>query len=127
MSGALASANRTLRLAPAEQRGLERQFTQLTAPADIGAVRDRVFCADMLGIARFLPESCVDLLFLDPPYNLNKRFNTLSFRAADMDDYAALLTRWIEAVRHVLKPSASIYICGDWRSAAAIQKIAQQF
>ncbi len=70
--------------------------------------------------AKFLPLQSVDLLFLDPPYNLNKSFNGNKFSKQSVEDY----TKWLDNVLVVLKPlltsTASIYICGDWFSSTSI-------
>ena len=34
---------------------------------------------------------------------------------------------WLPRLVKLLKPTASIYICGDWRSAAAIQVVAEKY
>jgi site-specific DNA-methyltransferase (adenine-specific) len=66
----------------------------------------------------------VDLLILDPPYNLTKTFNTYKFTQQTVEEY----TRWLDGVvavlKPLLKPSASVYICGDWRSSASIFPVA---
>ena len=70
-----------------------------------------------LDLARF------DLLFCDPPYNLTKRFGDKEFKSTTSDAYEAWLESWLKLCVPLLKPSASIYICGDWRSSSAIQRV----
>ena len=50
--------------------------------------------ADSLKWARILPEKTVDLLFLDPPYNLSKSFHGLKFSRKKIEDY----TCWLDEV-----------------------------
>jgi site-specific DNA-methyltransferase (adenine-specific) len=69
----------------------------------------------------------VDLLFHDPPYNLSKAFNGRQFRQMPLADYEAWLETWLPDLSKTLKPTASIYICGDWQSSAAIQRVAQKY
>lgn len=76
---------------------------------------------------RFLPARFVDLLFLDPPYNLTKKFRSTSFTVRSGDDYAAWMDSWLAPMIRLLQPTASIYICGDWRSSSAIQAIAEKY
>lgn len=61
-----------------------------------------------------------DMLFLDPPYNLNKRFGDRAFTRMPMEEY----TRWIGAVLDAFLPkvknNGTIYICGDWYTSASI-------
>ena len=58
----------------------------------------------------------VDLLFVDPPYNINKVFGKTTFKKMDNDHYEAWARSWLNKVVDKLKPNASIYVCGDWRS-----------
>lgn len=64
-----------------------------------------------------------DLLFADPPYNLNRKFGKEKFDQLTSDEYEEWLDSWLLLCVPLLKPTASVYICGDWRSAAAIQRV----
>jgi site-specific DNA-methyltransferase (adenine-specific) len=60
------------------------------------------------------------LLFVDPPYNLRKKFNGSVFKEMELQDYELWLDSWLKEMKRMLKPHASIYICGDWKSSLAI-------
>lgn len=77
-----------------------------------------------LEVANFLPPSFVDLLVLDPPYNLNKRFNGRKFSKCTVYEYTDWLDHVIVTLKPLLKETASIYICGDWLSSASIFQVA---
>jgi site-specific DNA-methyltransferase (adenine-specific) len=66
------------------------------------------------------------LLFVDPPYNLTKSFGETAFREQSIAAYQKWLDLWLPRLLKILKPTASVYICGDWRSAAAIHLVAEQ-
>jgi site-specific DNA-methyltransferase (adenine-specific) len=74
-----------------------------------------------------LPESFVDLLFIDPPYNLNKNFNSRRFKKCSTNDYADWIDSWLSPLTRTLKPTASVYICSDWRSSPAVCSIASKY
>ncbi|MCB1023059.1 MAG: site-specific DNA-methyltransferase, partial [Acidobacteria bacterium] len=74
-----------------------------------------------------LPKNKFDLLFSDPPYNLNKNFGKNSFKQTSLEEYERWLDSWLGSCAALLKPTASIYICGDWRSASAIQRIGMKY
>ena len=74
-----------------------------------------------------LPENSFDLLFADPPYNLTKNFGENSFRQTSLDEYEKWLDSWLSETVKLLKPTASVYICGDWRSASAIQRVGMKY
>ncbi len=75
----------------------------------------------------YLPEQFVDLLFVDPPYNLSKSFNGRTFSQMSLDEYETWLDSWLAPLVKTLKPTTSVYICGDWQSSAAIQRTAQKY
>jgi len=67
------------------------------------------------------------LLFADPPYNLTKKFNDRSFKKTSLEQYSEWLDSWLSQTVRVLKPTASIYICGDWDSSAAIHRVGEKY
>jgi site-specific DNA-methyltransferase (adenine-specific) len=69
----------------------------------------------------------VDLLVLDPPYNLSKQFGASRFSRTSLGEYEAQLEAWVSALLPLLKKDASIYICGDWQSSPAIFAVASKY
>ena len=116
-----APRNRTVRL---EENDAERFGPLiLREPLPAGDLSDRIICGDAFRILKKIPEKRFDLLFADPPYNLTKTFGTKTFRRQDEDKYADWLDSWLTLCLPLLRGTASVYICGDWRTGAAIQKI----
>lgn len=68
----------------------------------------------------------VDLLIVDPPYNLDKDFNGKRFKKLEDDEYSKYTLKWIEAVKPKLKDTASIYVCCDWKSSLVIGNLLNQ-
>jgi site-specific DNA-methyltransferase (adenine-specific) len=68
----------------------------------------------------------VDLLILDPPYNLAKTFNGRKFQKLPVEDYSAWFERIVAQLIPVLKKTASIYVCGDWHTSASIFEVASR-
>ncbi len=104
-----------------------RLSEKLVFPDDLNNVLNRTICGNVFEILPKLPKNAVDLLILDPPYNLDKTFHQNSFRARSTGEYADWLENFLEKAKPLLKPTASVYICGDWRSSAAIQMVAEKF
>ena len=75
----------------------------------------------------FLPDSFVDLLFIDPPYNLHKKFNLTNFKEMNDNEYEEWIDSWLSKIIRLLKANASIYICSDWKSSNAVYKIAKKY
>lgn len=67
-----------------------------------------------------IPRNSVDLLVLDPPYNLRRDFGTSTFRPVSMQEYSSLFSEWLDRIMHCLKSDATIYVCADWKTSAAI-------
>ncbi|MEW5995157.1 MAG: DNA methyltransferase [Candidatus Zixiibacteriota bacterium] len=82
---------------------------------------------DLFDILDWLPDSFVDLLFLDPPYNITKSFNGRTFRKRSAKDYMHWLDSWFPKLLRVLRPTATVYICADWRSSSAVQLVAEKY
>lgn len=112
-----AKNNRTLLLSAEEQRCYAMQCA---GPQQAAKPLDQVFCGDLFAIAPLLPVAFVDLLVVDPPYNLTKQYGVSTFHAMERQAYDAFTRRWMDAVRHTLKPDASIYVCCDWRSSLSV-------
>jgi len=99
----------------------------LEQSVSLDAVLNRTIWQDMQAACGFLPQRCADLLFLDPPYNLNKAFNGSSFKKGSQEQYAAMLESWLVPLLPALKPTASVYICSDWNACGAVQAIAEKY
>src|SRR5690349_22399310 len=112
-----APRNRTIDLS-AEEAEIYRE--RLISQNDLSDVCNKIICGDAFKVLKKLPEKSFDLLFADPPYNLTKNFGENSFKQTSLDEYEAWLEAWLETCAKLLKKTASVYICGDWRSASAI-------
>lgn len=99
---------------------------RLETPVTLDAVRDQILRQDCTEAVPLLPDRCVDLLVLDPPYNLDKRFGARAFRSMPTDAYADWMQQWLQPMLRLLKPTASVYVCADWRSSSAVQSVLGQ-
>ncbi|HHY46169.1 MAG TPA: site-specific DNA-methyltransferase [Firmicutes bacterium] len=122
-----APRNRTITLTSEEERAFGARLVTLDRPVTVAEVENRTICQDAFQAIDFLPDRFVDLLFLDPPYNLDKTFNGRVFRASSIAEYQEWLDSWLPKFRRLLKPTASVYICGDWHSSAAIHRVAEKY
>ncbi len=121
-----APRNRTLSLTGNEVASLRSRLVHLSEPASLSSILDCTICQDVFEAASFLPDQFVDLLVLDPPYNLTKTFNQTEFTKLPLSDYADLLERWLAALRRTLKPTASVYICSEWSSSSVVFTVAEK-
>jgi site-specific DNA-methyltransferase (adenine-specific) len=118
--------NRTITLSEQERLSYKSRLVRLKGPATLSDIIDRTIHQDLYEILDWLPRASVDLLFADPPYNLAKTFNRRSFSQVSLAEYAGWLESWLARLAVVLKPTASVYVCGDWRSSAAIHEVLER-
>lgn len=104
-----------------------RYVRRVSKTTETIAARDIVINGDAFLVLKKMPADTFDLLFADPPYNLTKKFGKEAFKQSTSDEYESWLDSWIKTCVPLLKATASIYICGDWRSAAAIQRIGSKY
>lgn len=102
-------------------------LTSVDSPATRENIQNKLLCQDLFAALRNLPDRSVDLMFADPPYNLTKSFNDRKFKKTSTEAYAEWLDSWLSFTTRLLKPTASVYICGDWRSSAAIQRVGEKY
>ena len=108
-------------------------------PVVMGAApRDAIIIGDCIEELEKLPASSVDLVFADPPYNLQLE-SSLSRpdqslvdavddewdKFASFGDYDSFTRRWLGAVRRVMKPDATIFVIGSYHNIFRVGAIMQ--
>ncbi len=73
---------------------------------DLGAL----FSGDCLKILPNVIDSCIDTVFADPPFNLNKDYGDKSNDNLPDAEYLAWCYLWIDQCIRVLKPGGSLFI-----------------
>jgi DNA modification methylase len=86
-----------------------------------------IYCGDCLDQLRKLPDACVDLIYIDPPFNSNRNYEVFWGEAKEkraFEDRHASTQAYIDFMRprcvemaRVLKPTGSFYYhCDDHAS-----------
>jgi site-specific DNA-methyltransferase (adenine-specific) len=127
MDKSRAPRNRTLTLSTEELEHYQQQLLKLEGAVEVEAVLNQTINQDLLEVLDKLPNGFVDLLFVDPPYNLTKTFGETEFKERSLSAYQEWLESWLPQLLKTLKPTASVYICGDWHSSAAIHLVAEKY
>lgn len=122
-----APRNRTVELLPGEVDALRSHIAFDSHEPDLFSLHDKIWCGDAFDVLKRLRHGSFDLIFADPPYNLTKSFGKEAFREMAVDEYEMWLDSWLQLCVPLLKPTAAIYICGDWRSSAAIQRVGSRY
>lgn len=99
---------------------------------------DQILQGNCIEVMRSLPEKSIDLIFADPPYNLQlqhklHRPNMTQVDAVDdswdqfdsFEAYDEFTRSWLTACRRVLKPSGSIWVIGTYHNIFRVGAIMQ--
>jgi site-specific DNA-methyltransferase (adenine-specific) len=119
--------NRTLTLSSEEISFYSQKLISLSSSVSFSKIKNKTINQNLFEILDFLPSQFVDLLFLDPPYNLSKSFNGNHFKEKSINEYVEWLDSWLSKLVRTLKPTVSIYICGDWRTSTAIHLVGEKY
>ncbi len=106
--------NKTLNLSEEQ----ERKYLALCPKKYVSD--DCVIKGDCMEIMWDIPHSSVDLMIVDPPYNMYKKFGSEEFSRQSMEEYEKYTRSWIEKALPLLKKTASVYVCCDWFSGITI-------
>jgi modification methylase len=99
---------------------------------------DQVLVGDSIAQMARLPAASVDLVFADPPYNLQLAGELLRpnhsrvagveeewDRFADFADYDRFTRAWLEAARRLLKPDGALWVIGSYHNIYRVGAILQ--
>lgn len=127
MNNVRAKRNRTIILSRAEEDRYGKDLTHITESARKGALGNTILNQDVLETAALLPSAFVDLLILDPPYNLTKTFASTAFRKKSVAGYAEWFESLLIRLLPTLKDTASVYVCSEWCSSTAVHLVLDKF
>ena len=90
---------------------------------------DRVLVGDCIELMRSLPEASVDMVFADPPYNLqlggdllrpdNSKVDAVDDdwdKFEDFSRYDQFTRAWLGAARRALKPEGTLWVIGSYHN-----------
>jgi DNA modification methylase len=95
-----------------------------------------VWCGDCLEQLRRLPDACVDLVYIDPPFNSNRNYEVFWGETKEkraFEDRHANTAAYIDYMRprcvelhRVLKPTGSFYYHCDWHASHYVKVMLDQ-
>jgi modification methylase len=124
---------------PAQLQVLRTGAVETKRPAAIApAARDTILTGDCVAEMDKLPAASIDLVFADPPYNLQLE-GALSRpdqslvdavddewdKFADFAEYDAFTSSWLSAARRVMKPNATLVVIGSYHNIFRVGAILQ--
>src|SRR3981081_159105 len=90
-----------------------------------------IYCGDNLEQLRKLPDGCVDLIYIDPPFNSNRNYEVFwgeakEKRAFDdrhksIDSYLEFMWDKCRQLHRVIKDTGSFYYHCDWHASHHIK------
>ncbi len=115
--------NKTISLSKDDLSFYTKKLIQVESLAGVDSIINKTINQDLFEVIDLLPKGFVDLLIIDPPYNLSKDFHGYKFKEQSDDQYADYLRSWLPKMITLLKPNGSLYICCDWKSTAAVYSV----
>lgn len=106
---------------------LERCLFLDSELSSLTAVLDKTICGDTFKILPRLPHNSVDLVIVDPPYNLTKTFNGTTFSRKKKEKYEVYTRKWLALLHPLLKETGSIYVCCDWKTSLIIGRVLEEW
>lgn len=106
---------------------LDRCVTVSEPQHDLKGVLDHTILGNMFEVCPLLPPNSIDLIVVDPPYNLTKNFNDTIFFKKTSVEYEDYTRRWLTVLKPLLKKTGSIYVCCDWETSLIIGNILGEF
>lgn len=122
-----APLNRTISLSASEIKSYSSTLFRIDTRQSLAEISGKIICGNIFDTLDLLPDNFVDLLFIDPPYNLYKIFNTGKFKEMDDIKYEEWIDSWLSKILRLLKKNASVYICADWKSSNAVYNAAKKY
>ena len=90
---------------------------------------NKVLHGDCVEIMNSLPEGIVDVIFADPPYNLQLKNSLFRPDSSEVDavndewdkfdsmaEYCEFTRAWLSAAKRVLKPNGTIWVIGSYHN-----------
>jgi site-specific DNA-methyltransferase (adenine-specific) len=122
-----APRNRTISLSEDDVNRLRHRLCVLHEPVSLPDCVGRTIYGDTLEILPLLPQKSVDLLIIDPPYNLTRTFGDTRFTKRSSASYEDWVHSWLVLLLPLLKPTASIYVCSEWQSSGIVQRVLEDY
>jgi DNA modification methylase len=112
--------------------------SQSTAPARPSSLLDTrvIYCGDNLEQLKKLPDACIDLIYIDPPFNSNRNYEVFwgeTREKRSFDDRHESTQAYIDFMRprcvqlaRVLKKTGSFYYHCDWHASHYVKVMLDQ-
>src|SRR5580765_4844210 len=106
-----------------------RPKKKAAAPAVVHLPLNQILRQDCVAAMAALPDGCIDMIFADPPYNLQlggDLFRPEGGRVDAVDDdwdkfdtfavYDSFTKAWLTEARRILRPTGTIWVIGSYHN-----------
>lgn len=122
-----AERNKTIDFSVEEGKVYLERCISIHEPVNMEDIKDKTIFGDTFSILPLLPSQSIDLLIVDPPYNLDKDFHGNKFKKTSEQLYIDYTEKWITLVLPLLKNNATIYVCCDWKCSPEIGIVLRKY
>ena len=119
--------NKTIDFTATEGKKYLKNAVKLNCHTTITDIKNKIILGDSFHVMGNLPTNFVDLMIVDPYYNIYKEFNGNKFTEQKASDYEKYTESWIKKTLPLLKDNASIYVCCDWKSSMIIANVLSKY
>lgn len=84
---------------------------------------NKTIVGDTFEALKNIPHESIDLIIVDPPYNLSKNYHGNKFNKRNNEAYTQYTHEWLDLVIPLLKPNGTLYVCCDWESSMVIGEV----
>jgi site-specific DNA-methyltransferase (adenine-specific) len=119
--------NQTLQMSETEMCKQAEKLVTVAAPVNVNGLVNTTILGNLFEIVDDFPSEFVDLMIIDPPYNLSRNFAGMKFKQMKEEDYSDYLESWFPKLIRMLKPDASLYLCGDWKNTSSLYTVINKY
>lgn len=94
---------------------------------DLSNIINKTILGNTFDVLPLLPEKSIDLIIVDPPYNITKNYSGNKFNKKSDEEYIDYTHSWLKLVKPLLKDTGSIYVCIDWCSGLIVGNILKEY
>ena len=113
-------------------------MTRVIEDKEILSTQNKILCGETSEVMKKLPDEGIDLIFADPPYNLQlggdlHRPDHSKVQAVDEDwdkfkcfeDYDSFSEKWLTEAKRILNPNGAIWVIGSYHNIYRLGAILQ--
>jgi len=119
--------NQTLDVSKHDLDVYKPKLLKINSKTTVNEISNKTINQDIFEVLDLLPENFIDLIIVDPPYNLTKKFNESTFKETNDGDYEEWAESWISKLPRLMKEDSSIYVCCDWKSSSAFYRVLSKY